>query len=84
LATQHLFGVPFVQIEGDDATATSHAVSYLVSSADGGGTVLGRGLTYHDELVRTSAGWRIARRVHQPLWSTVEPLDWGGSPPVGS
>jgi hypothetical protein len=82
--TQHLFGVPLIHVDGDTASATSHAISYLVDESDGDATVLGRGLTYDDELVRTPAGWRIARRVHRPLWSTVAPLDWAGSPPVRS
>lgn len=82
VSTQHLFGVPLIHIDGDRATATSHAVSYLVAEADGERTVLGRGLVYDDELVRTPAGWRIARRVHRPLWSSVQPLDWAGSPPA--
>jgi ketosteroid isomerase-like protein len=82
VATQHLFGVPLVHVDGDTATASSHAASYLVANGDGTETVLGRGLTYDDELVRTANGWRIARRVHRPIWSTVEPHDWAGSPPV--
>jgi ketosteroid isomerase-like protein len=81
-ATQHLFGVPLVRVDGDRAVATTHAASYLVEGLDDGASVLGRGLTYDDELVRTADGWRIARRVHRPIWSTVAPLDWAGSPPV--
>jgi ketosteroid isomerase-like protein len=92
VSTQHLFGVPLIHIDGDSATASSHAVSYLVAdavsaasgagAASGASTVLGRGLVYDDELVRTDDGWRIARRVHRPLWSTVQPFDWAGSPPA--
>jgi ketosteroid isomerase-like protein len=82
VSTQHLFGVPLIHIDGDSATASSHAVSYLVAETSGAGTVLGRGLVYDDELVRTGDGWRIARRVHRPLWSTVQAFDWAGSPPA--
>jgi ketosteroid isomerase-like protein len=82
VSTQHLFGVPKIQLDGDTATSTAHAISYLVAQSDGATTVLGRGLAYDDQLVRTTEGWRIARRVHRPLWSTVEPLDWAGSPPA--
>jgi len=86
IVTQHLFGVPLIHLNGDTATATSHAVSYLVAPASGAETqtVLGRGLIYDDELIRRADGWRIARRVHRPLWSTVAPADWAGSPPTPS
>jgi hypothetical protein len=80
-ATQHLFGVPLVHVEGDRASAVSHALAYLVEPVEGGHTVLGRGLTYEDDLARTDAGWRIRRRVHRPVWSTVGPVEWAGFPP---
>lgn len=84
-ASQHLFGMPLIHVDGDTATAASHALSCLVvpgQGDDGSDTVMTRGLTYHDQLVRTPDGWRIARRVHRPHWGTDVPLDWAGSPPV--
>jgi ketosteroid isomerase-like protein len=81
VTTQHLFGVPLIRLDGDRATATTHAASWLGERDATADRVLGRGLTYEDDLVRTPDGWRIRRRVHRPLWSTVDPLDWAGAPP---
>ena len=33
------------------------------------------GILYQDQLTRTSAGWRIARRVFNLLWSRTGPVD---------
>jgi ketosteroid isomerase-like protein len=81
-ASQHIFAPPLVHVDGDAATASSHAVSHLVVPGEAGDTLLSRGLVYDDRLVRTPTGWRIARRVHRPQWSTEIPISWGGSPPA--
>jgi ketosteroid isomerase-like protein len=69
--TQHLLGNHVVAVDGDRATARCAIRAFHAgrpgSAAEGATyTVYG---TYHDELVRTPEGWRIASRrmevVHQ-------------------
>jgi ketosteroid isomerase-like protein len=78
-ASQHVFGSSVVDVNGDRAHSVSYATAYLVGAVDGGHEVISRGLIYTDDLVKTAAGWRIKRRVHQPVWSTTGPCDY----PVG-
>lgn len=80
-ATQHVFAPADIRVNGDTATASSHAISHIVLPGENGDRLMSRGLTYHDELVRTASGWKIRRRVHQPHWGTVVDVDWGGWPP---
>jgi hypothetical protein len=76
-ASQHIFGSPSIEINGDRATAFSYAVAYLVRAESAGGHVLvSRGLSYSDELVRRPQGWRIAIRIHAVHWSTEQPTIW--------
>ena len=72
-----------VRIEGAEAHATSSAVVYALR---GEPTQLRlRGITYRDDLVRTSAGWRIRRRVHSVAWEgaaesvPLTPIRGGGT-----
>ena len=65
VSTQHLFGVPLIHLDGDTATATSHAISYLVEEGDAGQTVLGRGLTYDDESPRLEVSRARRTRRHR-------------------
>ncbi len=60
-ASLHLFGNMEIDVDGDQARATSRALTHLVERA---GTVHVRILRYRDKLRRTPAGWRIAERVH--------------------
>jgi hypothetical protein len=81
--SQHIFGAPSIVVEGDTARARSYAVAYLVQVAPGteaGHTLMTRGLSYTDELVRTPDGWRISSRFHECYWQTVQPSPW----PVGA
>jgi 3-phenylpropionate/cinnamic acid dioxygenase small subunit len=64
-ATQHLVGNHVVQIDGDEARAqcSVHAFHVGVAGSSRAGetyTVIG---VYHDTLVRTADGWRIAHRI---------------------
>lgn len=62
-------------VDGDTANAFSYGNWLLVrEAADGGPTWRGTGY-YDDELVRTSRGWRIQRRV-------CRLLSWRGNPSV--
>ncbi len=72
---QHTMMGQLVHLDGDRANAFSYGNWLLVrDAAEGGPTWLGTGW-YDDELVRTSAGWRIQHRV-------CKLLSWTGNPAV--
>ncbi len=48
-----------------DTFVTAHILS--------GATVTSRGLRYRDRLIREDGQWRIAHRVHRPLWQFDNP-----------
>ena len=60
--TQHVMGLPTIRLEGDRATARTICFNPMVVDDK---KVFFVGLWYDDELVRTSTGWRFARRVEQ-------------------
>ncbi len=66
--SQHLLGNFEIHVDGDTARSTCafQAQHYKVNRA-GGNTYLVGG-NYHDELVRTPAGWRIKHRRIEPTW----------------
>lgn len=53
-----------VNITSDGADANTFAIAHVIVRAK----AFVRGLRYQDHLVREVKGWRIARRVHVPLW----------------
>lgn len=57
-ACMHLVGLPAVELDGDSARARTACHNPMVID----GQMLLIGLWYEDELARTPAGWRIARR----------------------
>jgi ketosteroid isomerase-like protein len=63
----HLLNVYQVNIDGDQASALSYLTSYQVfkENPDAAIILVAR---YHDELRRTSAGWRISKRIMELLW----------------
>lgn len=69
-ASQHIITNPVVGLDGDRATSTCylHAQHYMPDQRTGGNT-LEIGGTYHDELVRTSDGWRIEHRHLEVTWT---------------
>lgn len=68
--THHLVTNKEVRIDGDRAVCRSSLFNPMgVADGDGMMAFLECGY-YHDELVRTAEGWRIARRVEQPTFST--------------
>lgn len=60
--TQHLMGLPVVVVDGDTATARTICFNPMVVDDE---HVFFVGLWYHDDLVRTAAGWRFSRRVEE-------------------
>jgi uncharacterized protein (TIGR02246 family) len=67
----HLMANTLVSIDGDTAHAETQGVAFLASPSTG--TVVARGLRYHDDLRREGAGWRITHRVHRSTWQTESP-----------
>lgn len=53
-----------IEVSGDVAKATTHAVATIVTGAQ----VATRGLRYEDELTLADGRWAIRRRIHTPLW----------------
>jgi hypothetical protein len=54
--------------DGDSATCRSYVFTYLSSIVDGDEVLFADGGWYVDELVRTPAGWRMARRTSGLVW----------------
>lgn len=60
--SQHLLGNHQVVVDGDRATSTCKARVYHAGAGDRSGLSYECFGNYHDDLVRTGSGWRIARR----------------------
>ncbi len=70
----HLVPNTTVEIDGDRARATSSFLDPNVRTEGEGTYVFTVGGYYHDELVRTPEGWRIARRVEETLFWDPPPF----------
>lgn len=68
----HLLNVYHVKIEGDQASTVSYLTSYQVFKEDPQSAVI-LVARYHDELRRTSGGWKISRRTMELLWGEKKP-----------
>lgn len=77
-ATSHYVVSVLADVDGDTATGETYCISHLVGHDDDADHVRTRGIRYLDELVRTEEGWRISRRIHQPVW-TADP-GWPSHP----
>jgi uncharacterized protein (TIGR02246 family) len=64
-ATTHLFGLPVIEVDGDEAHSEIAATATLVVD----GRVRMRGLRYCHCLVRRDGRWRIAELVHSVHWA---------------
>lgn len=60
----HLLTPPTIELAGDRATAVNHSV---VVRRSGDGYAVWRASANRWELVRTAAGWKVARRINRPL-----------------
>ncbi len=70
---QHLVAAPKVVLDGDRATAKTYCHNPMVlPDGSGGEKVWFLGLWYHDELVRTDAGWRISRRHEERCYALMD------------
>jgi hypothetical protein len=79
----HILGQSYIELDGDQASMETYALSVHRRHGDGGtdeDTLTG--LRYLDSLVREQDGWKIAARVTVHEWNTTVPArDWidGGS-----
>jgi hypothetical protein len=61
--SQHMMGLPLIEIDGDHASARTSCNNPMVSTKPDGTTAVWLiGLWYDDELVRTDIGWRFSAR----------------------
>lgn len=72
-AFQHLSATSRLTLNGDTAKARTILFNPMVMERDGAPHVFFVGLWYNDELIRTEAGWRIARRTEEKCWSFNAP-----------
>lgn len=73
----HLVSNVVIDINGDRATATLQGVAFILNNQH----MRVRGLTYHNELVRTTAGWRLSSMKHSAQWNfEVTPASATGQP----
>ena len=70
----HLLSVYHVEVDGDQASALSYLTSHQVfdGEPDVAKILVAR---YHDELRRTSDGWKISKRVAEFLWGESRAAD---------
>lgn len=69
-ATQHLVGNIAATVDGDEAIADCYLISQHIRRGTPGGEHYLIGGRYHDRLVRTPDGWRIAHRTLHRTWTT--------------
>lgn len=74
-ATQHVMTNHLVMVDGDTAASHTYGMWRLIRHAAGDPPVWDGTGYYDDRLVRTPAGWRIARRVCRVVY-------WTGNPKV--
>jgi SnoaL-like domain len=61
--TQHMMGLPHIEIDGDAAHARTSCTNPMISTKpDGTTSVWLIGLWYDDDLIRTPEGWRFSAR----------------------
>lgn len=66
---QHLLSNFVIELDGDRASALTRCYNPLQGRGpDGAAYVMHTGARYHDDLVRTEAGWRIEKRVLGMDW----------------
>jgi 3-phenylpropionate/cinnamic acid dioxygenase small subunit len=69
-AYQHLVTNKQVELDGDAATSVAGFYNPMVQTKpDGSTSTFFVGGEYHDKLVRTKDGWRIAERVEKTVWT---------------
>ena len=73
--SQHLIGLPIIELAGDTAISRVMLFNPMTHKGQRGETLFLCGGSYHDEWVRTPAGWRIAKRRETDCWFKDPPDD---------
>lgn len=68
-ATQHTVTNHMVEVRGDEAECMCYLHAQHVRAAAEGGPLYVVAGRYHDRLVRTAGGWRIAHRRLEIVWT---------------
>jgi 3-phenylpropionate/cinnamic acid dioxygenase small subunit len=69
-AYQHLVTNKQITVDGDRATSRAEFYNPMVmAKRDGTTSIFFVGGEYHDQLVRTPNGWRIADRLEKSIWT---------------
>lgn len=76
-ASQHVVTNQQVRIDGDEGTCRSYLVAQHVKRGLAGGENFIMAGTYTDRLARTPAGWRIAARSLEIIWTEGNPAVTG-------
>ncbi len=77
---QHLSSNAEIELEGDRARVRTMQYIAVDMEASDGARVVFSGIWFRDELTRTEAGWRIAKRFEELAWRHNFPKDF--EPPV--
>jgi ketosteroid isomerase-like protein len=73
IASQHMLGNHWVELDGDRASSTTYfQAQHVADGVEGGSQYLVAG-RYEDAFVRTEAGWRIAHRDLIVMWTSGNP-----------
>lgn len=74
-SSQHTISTMLLDLEGDKAKARTAGLVMLVNTPERGESQVSFiGLWYHDSLVKTPDGWRIAERVQKYGWVHNRPV----------
>jgi hypothetical protein len=73
---QHLSSNTEIELDGHHARVRSMQYIAVKMEAAGGARVVFSGIWFHDELVRTEAGWRIRKRYEELAWRHNFPEDF--------
>lgn len=75
--TQHLMGLPVVDLDGDSARARTSCLNPMVIDAEAppNAAVWLIGLWYDDELRRTASGWRFTSRAQDRCYTVTNLRD---------
>jgi hypothetical protein len=67
-ASTHAMVNSLIKLEGDEASAVVHAISFLTGSRDGAPYSATRGLHYADKYRRNGGKWLMTYRKHSLRW----------------
>jgi ketosteroid isomerase-like protein len=80
--TQHHITNRHITVDGDEAVCVAELFAPMgMAAGNGKMSMLYTGGAYHDRLVRTDEGWKIARRTFEKAWMAPGPDATGPSGP---